>query len=285
MSELETLLDIFNLEPIEQNIFRGISRDLGLPNLFGGQVLGQALIAAARTVDPERTAYSCHAYFLRVGDASAPVIYQVKRIRDGGSFNTRHIVAIQHGRPIFDMSASFQVPEQGFEHQDSFPEDVPEPEGLKNQRELYADEHGDLPGILAASRPIEIRPIAPEYPRPAAPLPAASRSWFRATEPVGDDPGLHHALLAYASDFELLVTSLLPHGVSPLRREVFVASLDHALWFHRPFRIDDWLLYDIQSPNAASGRGLSWGRIYARDGRLVASVAQEGLMRRRKDNG
>jgi acyl-CoA thioesterase-2 len=279
VNELKKLLEIFELEPIEQNIFRGVSYDLGFPNLFGGQVLGQALIAAARTVEPERSAHSFHAYFLRPGDAKAPIVYQVNCIRDGGSFTTRHITAIQHGRPIFDMSASFQLPEAGFEHQDSMPADVPPPGDLKSQQELHADNNGRLPDTLVVSRPVEIRPVIPSAGDREA---ARSRSWFRSIEPMPADPRMHQALLAYASDFELLATALLPHSVSPMRGEIFGASLDHALWIHRPFRIDDWLLYDRHSPNACNGRGLGWGKIYSRDGRLVASVAQEGLIRKRK---
>lgn len=279
MNELKKLLKIFELEPIEQNIYRGVSYDLGFPNLFGGQVLGQALLAAARTVETERSVHSFHAYFLRPGDAKAPVVYQVNCIRDGGSFTTRHILAIQHGRPIFDMSASFQLPEAGFEHQDTIPADVPPPEDLKSQKELHIDSEGRLPDDLAVSRPVEIRPVPPSEGDHEA---ARNRSWFRSIGPMPDDPRMHQALLAYASDFELLLTALLPHGVAPTRREIFGASLDHALWIHRPFRIDDWLLYDRHSPNACNGRGLSWGKIYSRDGRLVASVAQEGLIRRRK---
>jgi len=279
VSESETLLKIFDLEPIERNIFRGVSHDLGLPNLFGGQVLGQALIAAARTVDAERPPHSCHAYFLRPGDAAAPVVYQVNCIRDGGSFTTRHILAIQHGRPIFDMSASFQVPEQGFEHQDAIPGNLPPPEDLETRQVLYADRNGRLPESPSVSRPIEIRPITPAPDDHEA---GNSRCWFRSITAVPDDPGMHQALLAYASDFELLATATLPHGVSLRDGSLFAASLDHALWIHRPFRMEDWLLYDIHSPNACSGRGLSWGRVYSRDGRLVASVAQEGLIRKRK---
>lgn len=282
MDNLNRLLDIFDLESIDQNIFRGKSYDLGLPNLFGGQVLGQALMAAAKTVEPERIAHSCHAYFLRAGDADAPVVYEVNRIRDGGSFTTRHILAIQHGRPIFDMSASFQLPEEGFEHQDPFPADIPDPETLKSQQELHADEENRLPGLFMTLRPVEIRPVPQRHDHDVKPQTASSQNWFRAVDPVPDDPRIHQVLLAYASDFELLITSLLPHGVSPRRGEVFGASLDHALWIHRPFRIDEWLLYDIHSPNACNGRGLSWGKIYSRDGRLVASVAQEGLIRRKR---
>lgn len=282
MNDVNTMLDIFNLETIEVDIFRGVSFDLGLPNLFGGHVLGQALMAAVKTVEPERIAHSCHAYFLRAGDAGAPVIYQVNRIRDGGSFTTRHILAIQHGRPIFDMSASFQIPEEGFEHQDTFPADIPDPESLKSQQELYADETNQLPGKFMTLRPVEIRPVPQRHGDDVEPQTAASQNWFRAVEAVPDDSRIHQALLAYASDFELLIASLLPHDVTPRSGEVFGASLDHALWIHRPFRIDEWLLYDIHSPNACNGRGLSWGKIYSRDGRLIASVAQEGLIRRRR---
>lgn len=279
MNELKKLLQIFELEPIERNIFRGASHDLGLPNLFGGQVLGQALVAAARTVEAERPAHSCHAYFLRPGDAKSPVVYQVDCLRDGGSFTTRHVTAVQHGRPIFELSASFQLPERGFEHQDSLPEGVPPPEGLKTQQELYADRHGRLPEPLAVARPVEIRPVLPGDEEKQH---ARQRSWFRAVAKLPDDARLHQALLAYASDFELLATAMLPHGLSWINGNVFGASLDHALWLHRPFRIDDWLLYDIHSPNAGNGRGLSWGKIFSRDGKLVATVAQEGLMRKRK---
>ncbi|MBA1145944.1 acyl-CoA thioesterase II [Ectothiorhodospiraceae bacterium WFHF3C12] len=279
---MNTLLEIFHLETIEQNIFRGVSYDLGFPNLFGGQVLGQALMAATQTVDPERIAHSCHAYFLRAGDAKAPIVYQVNRIRDGGTFNTRHIVAIQHGRPIFDMSASFQLPEDGFEHQEPAPPNVPEPETLKTQQELYADEDGRLPEPLTIARPVEIRPVDPMDKRVPEKRPASRCNWLRATEPMPDDHRMHQALLAYASDFELLSTALLPHGASIMNGDVFAASLDHALWLHRPFRMDDWLLYEMESPNACNSRGLNFGRIYDREGTLVASVAQEGLVRKRR---
>lgn len=282
MTGLKTLLEIFELEPIEQNIFRGVSYDLGFPNLFGGQVLGQALMAATQTVERDRVAHSCHAYFLRAGDAKAPIVYQVNRIRDGRSFTTRHILAIQHGRPIFDMSASFQVPEEGFEHQEPMPLEVPQPETLKTQQALYADEDGRLPEPLSIARPVEIRPVDPQDKRRSEPGEPARQNWFRATEPMPDDVNMHHALLAYASDFELLSTALMPHGKSIMNGEVFAASLDHALWIHRPFRLDDWLLYDMHSPNACNSRGLNFGRIYSRDGTLVASVAQEGLIRPRR---
>lgn len=282
MSGLNTLLEIFHLEVIEQNIFRGVSYDLGFPNLFGGQVLGQALMAATQTVEPDRIAHSCHAYFLRAGDAKAPIVYQVNRIRDGGTFNTRHILAIQHGRPIFDMSASFQLPEDGYEHQDPAPTGVPEPETLKTQQALYADEDGRLPEPLTIARPVEIRPVDPMDKRQPEKRTAHRCNWFRATEPMPDDQRMHQALLAYASDFELLSTSLLPHGASIMNGDVFAASLDHALWLHRPFRMDEWLLYVMDSPNACNSRGLNFGRIYDRAGRLVASVAQEGLIRERR---
>ena len=283
MTGLEALLQIFELEPIEEDIFRAVSYDLGFPNLFGGQVVGQALLAAARTVAPEREAHSLHAYFMRAGDAKAPVVYQVARPRDGRSFTTRHVTAVQHGRPIFEMSASFQIREQGYEHQIPMPEDVPPPEELKSHRELYEAKADRLPDrlreTLLCERPVEIRPARPIPEIKNEPREPIKQLWFRAAGPVPDDPQLHQAVLAYASDFELLGTSMLPHGVTFFEGKVQAASLDHALWIHRPFRVDDWLLYDTDSPNASNARGLNFGRIFSRDGTLVASVAQEGLVR------
>lgn len=283
MTGLEALLQIFELEPIEKDIFRAVSYDLGFPNLFGGQVVGQALLAAARTVDPAREAHSMHAYFMRAGDAKNPVVYQVARPRDGRSFSTRHVTAIQHGRPIFEMSASFQIREEGYEHQAPMPEDVPPPEDLKSHRELYEQEHDELPDrlreTLLCERPVEIRPARPIPGIKAKPREPIKQLWFRAAGPVPNDPQLHQAVLGYASDFELLGTSMLPHGVTFFEGKIQAASLDHALWIHRPFRVDDWLLYHSESPNASNARGLNFGRIYSRDGTLVASVAQEGLIR------
>lgn len=283
MASLSKLLELFELEQIEQNIFRGISDDLGFRQLFGGQVLGQGLMAAARTVDPERQAHSLHAYFLRAGDAHAPIVYQVNRTRDGRSFSTRHVLAIQHGRPIFDLSVSFQVPEDGFEHQDSMPEGIPEPETLKSQQEIYAASDRvpeELREQMTRVRPVELRPVNVIEKFNPEPQEALKYIWFRAAGGVPDDTRLHQAVLAYASDFELLGTSMLPHGVSFIQNDIQAASLDHALWIHRPFRVDEWLLYCMTSPNASNARGLASGRIFSRDGRLVASVMQEGLTRK-----
>lgn len=282
-NKLTRLLEIFQLEQIEHNIFRGVSYDLGFPALFGGQVLGQALMAANHTVGPERQAHSMHAYFLRPGDAHAPIVYQVTRTRDGRSFTTRHVRAIQHGQPIFDMSASYQTPEQNFEHQDAMPQGLPEPESLKNLQELYGDNQG-LPDYvrdqMTRDRPVEMRPVSnfeKLNPEPREPF---KHIWFRAAGKVPDDPQLHQAVLAYASDFELLGTTMLPHGVSFVQKDIQAASLDHALWIHRPFRVDEWLLYSMHSSNMYNSRGLAHGQIFNRAGQLVASVAQEGLVRR-----
>lgn len=282
-NKLTKLLEIFQLEQIEHNIFRGVSYDLGFPALFGGQVLGQALMAANHTVDSERQAHSMHAYFLRPGDAHAPIVYQVTRTRDGRSFTTRHVRAIQHGQPIFDMSASYQTQEENFEHQDAMPPGLPEPEGLKNMLELYGDNE-QVPEFvrnqILRDRPVEMRPvnvIEKSDPKPREPI---KYVWFRAAGKVPEDSRLHQAVLAYASDFELLGTTMLPHGVSFLQKDIQAASLDHALWIHRPFRVDEWLLYSMNSSNMYNSRGLAHGQIFSRDGQLVASVAQEGLVRR-----
>ena len=282
-NKLTKLLEIFQLEQIEHDIFRGVSYDLGFPALFGGQVLGQALMAASLTVAPERQAHSMHAYFLRPGDANAPIVYLVTRTRDGRSFTTRHVRPIQHGQPIFDMSASFHVHEENFEHQDPMPEGLPEPESLKNLQELYGS-NAQLPDYvreqMMRERPVEMRPVnvlEKLNPEPQEPV---KYVWFRAAGTVPDDPRLHQAVLAYASDFELLGTTMLPHGVSFVQKDIQAASLDHALWIHRPFRVDEWLLYRMTSSNMYNSRGLAHGQIYNRAGQLVASVAQEGLVRR-----
>lgn len=288
VSRLTKLLELFELEQIEQNIFRGVSYDLGFRSLFGGQVLGQALMAATRTVEPDRQAHSLHAYFLRAGDANAPIVYQVNRIRDGRSFTTRHVLAIQHGRPIFDMSASFQLPEEGFDHQDEMPADIPPPEGLKNVQELYRDNEKVPEKVreqMTRERPVEMRPVNVIEKYNPQPREALKYIWFRAAGGVPDDQRLHQAVLAYASDFELLGTAMLPHGVSFVQDEILAASLDHSLWIHRPFRVDDWLLYRMTSPNMYNARGLARGQIFSRDGTLVASVMQEGLIRRLQPGG
>lgn len=283
MSESSRLVDLFDLERIDQNVFRGVSHDIGFVRLFGGQVLGQALIAAARTVEPDRQAHSMHAYFLRPGDAFAPVLYQVTRTRDGRSFSTRHILAIQDGKTIFDMSVSFHTQEENFDHQEPMPEGVPAPETLKNLRQLNAD-NPEMPDFLSdrigKERPVEMRPVnGAERPDPE-PAEALRYTWFRVKEKLPDELCLHQAALAYASDFEFLGTALMPHGVSFMQKKILSASLDHAVWLHRPFRADDWLLYRMSSPNMANARGLLRGEIFSRDGTLVASVMQESLIRR-----
>ncbi len=282
MSMTQELIKLLQVEPLELNLFRGTSGDIGSRAVFGGQVLGQALAAAAATVDADRPAHSLHAYFLRPGDKRAPIIYDVDRIRDGNSFTTRRVVAIQHGRPIFNMSASFQVREEGAEHADVMPQ-VPGPEGLTPESELMAGVVATLPEHLRAAyervRPIEIRPVSPFDPLSPEPRPPLFNAWVRAAEPLPDLPVLHQAMLAYTSDFYLLHAALLPHAMSFFDPALHIASLDHAMWFHRPFRMDDWLLYVTESPSASNARGLCRGRFFTRDGKLVASTMQEGLIR------
>jgi len=275
------LIHLLTLERLEENLFRGESRDIGSKQVYGGQVLGQALSASAQTVD-DRHIHSLHAYFLRPGDMAAPIVYEVDRQRDGRSFSSRRVVAIQHGRPILNMAASFQIDEQGFDHQAPMPE-VPPPDALHDVKD-----HPDLPldrlpektrRFICSDRPLEFRFVEdPQYfgAEPREPL---KHIWFRAADQLPDNRQLHEALLAYASDYGLMVTALRPHGVSTLEKNLQLASLDHAMWFHRPFKADQWLLYACDSPNATSNRGLARGAIYDQEGRLVASTAQEGLMR------
>jgi acyl-CoA thioesterase-2 len=281
---LQELLELLRLERIEQNLFRGQSQDLGWGAIFGGQVLGQALSAAAQTVPADRPVHSLHGYFLRQGVASKPVVYDVDFIRDGKSFTTRRVVAIQNGQAIFSMSASFQQLEDGYDHAATMPS-MPGPDDLVSEAELgrkLADKIPDaLRKIVMADRPIEIRPVEPSNPlRPVA-KPPQRAVWFRAVDSLPDDPALHRYLLAYASDFHFLATAMQPHAVSWLVPGMQVASLDHAMWFHRPFRMDEWLLYVIDSPSASGARGLVRGQLFTRDGVLVASTVQEGLMRHR----
>ncbi len=280
---LKELLDLLQLEKIEENIFRGQSQDLGFGSVFGGQVLGQALSAAYRTVSTGRRAHSLHAYFLRMGDALRPIVYQVDRIRDGKSFTTRRVVALQKGQAIFNMAASFQVDEPGFEHQESPPPQIPGPEGIASEFEIAQSVADKIPSSirdkLLCRKPIEIRPIDPINPFSPDKRAPIRYSWFRTIERIPDDPAVHQYLLAYASDFGLVITSLYPHGHSFWEPDMQVASLDHAMWFHRDFRMDDWLLYIMSSPNASRARGLNNGRIYSRDGKLLASIVQEGLIR------
>ncbi len=286
MSEvLKQLVEMLSLERIEQNLFRGQSQDLGWGQVFGGQVLGQALSAAAQTVPAERVVHSFHGYFLLTGRVDMPIVYDVDRIRDGKSFTTRRVVAIQNGQAIFSMSASFQVHEEGFEHQDTMPE-VPGPDGLPSQVELARRIADRIPTPLRerfiADSPIEIRPLQPHNPLAPKARPPKSAAWLRTNGALPDDPAVHRYMLAYASDFNFLGTSMFPHGVSWLSPNMQVASLDHAMWFHRPFRMDDWLLQVVESPSASGGRGLVRAHFFNREGVLVASTAQEGLIRKRR---
>lgn len=282
---LDDLVALLSLERIEENLYRGQSQDLGWGTVFGGQVLGQALSAAARTVPAERHVHSMHAYFLRPGDVSRPIVYDVDRIRDGTSFTTRRVVAIQSGRPIFNLSASFQLDEPGFEHQDPMPE-APPPESLPTEKERAARLAGRLPPMflrrMEEERPFEMRWTDPDAdPFRPEPRPARRMVWMRTAGPLADDPALHRYLLAYASDFGFVSTSLLPHGVSGISPGMQMASLDHIMYFHRPLRCDDWLLYVMESPAAHGARGLVRGGFFSRDGRLLASTVQEGLIRQR----
>ena len=278
---LADLITLLRLERIEDNIFRGDSRDIGSPQVFGGQVLGQALSAAQHTIE-ERVAHSLHAYFLRRGDMNAPIVYEVDRARDGGSFSNRRVVAIQHGRPILNLAASFQDPEDGFSHQAEMPE-VPPPDGLKDLTDIDDEVLASVPmklrRFMADKRPFEFRPVEPVRLDSREKRPPSKQVWIRAVDALPDDRALHQNLLAYVSDFELLATSTLPHGVSLSGGNMIMASLDHALWFHRDFRIDEWLLYSMDSPNAVGARGLSRGQMFTQSGTLVASTSQEGLVR------
>lgn len=278
---LEDLIGLLRLERIEDNIFRGDSRDIGSPQVFGGQVIGQALSAAQNTVD-NRIAHSLHAYFLRRGDVNAPIIYEVDRSRDGGSFSNRRVVAIQHGRPILNLAASFQDAEDGLEHQIKMP-DVPGPEGLKDLTDIAKGMLEHIPSkmrrFLTDKRPFEFRHVEPVSFEVPEKLPPKKHIWIRAVDALPDNPALHQNLLTYVSDYELLGTATLPHGLSFTRGHIIMASLDHALWFHGDVKMDEWLLYAMDSPNSSGARGLTRGELFTQDGRLVASTAQEGLMR------
>jgi len=284
---LQDLVALLDLEPLEVNLFRGQSRDLGGRSVFGGQVIGQALVAATRTVEAS-VPHSAHAYFLRPGDMDLPIVYEVDRVRDGRHFSARRVQAIQHGQPILTMIASFQLPEDGPEHQAPMP-DVPAPEALRDHRELAEEWLQAVPvdtqmrvrDALLRQVAIEFRPVTPWNPLQPQAHPPQQCIWFRAAGELPQDSQLHRSVLAYASDFNLLSTALMPHRFSFLASDTAVASIDHALWFHREVRADDWLLYAMDSPSAQGARGFSRGLIYCRDGRLVASVAQENLMRRR----
>ncbi|MBN9045061.1 MAG: acyl-CoA thioesterase II [Rhizobiales bacterium] len=280
---MRELLATLDLETLEVDLFRGRSPQVGWQRVFGGQVIGQALIAAQRTVDPERHVHSLHGYFVRPGDPSIPIVYEVDRIRDGSSFTTRRVLARQHGKAIFSLSASFQVDEAGLDHQIAMPQGLPQPEELLGDRDIkerylqLAPEN--VRRYWRQERPIEIRPVSLTHYFSREKLAPTQNVWVRAMGIVPDDRALQAAILAYLSDMTLLDTSLHPHGRSIFDRDLQVASLDHAMWFHRPFKLDDWLLYTQDTPSASGARGFNRGAFYTRDGILVASVAQEGLIR------
>lgn len=285
-STVQKLLDLLDLEAIEHNIYRGYNRDIGTGRIFGGQVLAQALVAARRTVEDARPAHSMHGYFILEGDLSAPVVYFVDRLRDGRSYCTRRVTAIQHGEAIFNMSSSFHRHEEGPEHQMSM-RDTVGPEELRDELDVIREHAEQIPktvrGVLTQDRVLDIRPVDfPEeifQPERRAPK---QRYWMKTVTPLPDDPLIHQAILAYASDYGLLGAALRPHGVTFRDPGVMVASLDHAIWYHRPFRFDEWLLYVVESPSSGAGRGFSRGTFFTRDGTLVASVAQEGVVRLRR---
>lgn len=283
---LDLLLDLLDLEPLEVNIYRGQNRDIGSGRAFGGQVFAQALVAARRTLEEDREAHSVHGYFILPGDVSAPIVYFVDRLRDGKSFTTRRVTAIQHGQAIFNMAVSFHRSEEGFTHEPAMPEVRP-PESLQNELELIRavahkfPEH--LRKIYTQERPIDFRPVDPVNPFEPDARSAIKHMWLRALGEMSDEQMVHQAVLAYASDYGLLATALLPHALSLQMPKIQAASLDHSMWFHRPFRADEWLLYQMESPTAGGARGFTRGSIFSRDGKLVASVAQEGLLRVRDD--
>ncbi|UDL87575.1 acyl-CoA thioesterase II [Mesorhizobium sp. PAMC28654] len=282
---MDELLDILDLEKLEHNLYRGRSPQVEWQRVFGGQTIAQALVAAQRTVEPDRHVHSLHGYFMRPGDIKVPIIYEVDRIRDGGSFTTRRVLAIQHGQAIFSLEASFQVDEKGLEHQFTLPGDVPPPEGLQTQRELLEKaEH--VPAAIrrfwARERPLELRPVNLEHYESRDKLPPRQNVWIRLAGPVPDDRALQSVLLAYLSDMTLLDTSTFAHGRGLFDPDIQAASLDHSMWFHRQHPLDGWLLYVQDSPSSSGSRGFSRGTLYARDGTLIASVAQEGLIRLRR---
>lgn len=280
---LEQLISVLELKKISENHYEGCSEDLGFPNVFGGQVCGQAMMAAYKSVE-DRIAHSMHGYFLRAGDPNLPIQYEVQALRDGGSFSARRVIARQYDKEIFTLNASFQAPETGFDHQIDMP-DATEPDVLLSELEMRRRFKHLIPDKLreqfTRDRPIEIRPVNPvNYSNPDVRAPY-KQNWFRAVGDLPDDQYLHQCILTYASDFGLLGTSMLPHGVSFAQKGMQVASIDHALWFHRPFRVDEWLLYDMDSPSASAGRGFNRGNVFNQKGELVASVCQEALIRKK----
>lgn len=285
MSQVLTdLLSLLELEKIEHGIYRGQSQDLGFKALFGGQVMGQAVSAALETVDEDRIIHSLHSYFLRPGDAEKPVVYEVENIRDGKSFNTRRVKAIQNGKPIYYMTASFQLAEEGFEHQDKMPI-VSQPDEISSYSDFIFDHQEFIPenirGKFLSEKPIEVRPIQKyNWVRPEKSDPIC-QMWIKANGTLSDARKAHFCMLSYCSDFQFLTTSLMPHGATHWDPNFQIASVDHAMWFHRPFRIDEWLLYSTESPSASGGRGLVKGQIFNQKGELVASTMQEGVIRQR----
>ena len=284
-SSIERLIELLDLESIEKNIFRGESQDIGSPQVFGGQVLGQALIAASRTVE-NRDVHSLHAYFLRRGDFEAPIVYEVDRARDGGSFSNRRVIAVQHGEQIFNMTASFQKPEEGLEHQTTMPK-VPQPEELEDLRDLIKPEWVEklpprMQRMLTRQRPFEVRPVELPYFLNNKTKEPIKHAWIRVKGSIPKDFQLHQALLAYISDYNLLTTAILPHGTNFMQNRFQMASLDHAMWFHKTCLVNEWMLFAYDSPRSSGARGFATGYIFSQGGILIASMAQEGLMRIRK---
>jgi acyl-CoA thioesterase-2 len=283
---MQELLDILDLERLEHNLYRGRSPRTSWQRVFGGQVVGQALVAAQRTVDDDRHVHSLHSYFMRPGDTTVPIVYEVERLRDGGSFTTRRVTAIQHGQAIFSLEASFQIEEGGLDHQFPVPLDVPHPDTLMDGRELIATFGDRVPENIRRywerERPIEMKPVFLEHYTSREKLPPMQQIWIRVTGPVPDDRATRSVILAYLSDMTLLDTSTFAHGRGLFDPDIQAASLDHAMWFHRQHSLDGWMLYSQDSPSASGARGFTRGLIYGQDGTLVASVAQEGLIRLRK---
>lgn len=282
MTPAEKLITTLQLEELDFCLFRGDTIDVGSPFVFGGQVLAQALNAATRTVAEDRFAHSLHAYFILPGDKSKPIIYDVENIRDGKSFTTRRIVAKQNGKAIFNMAASFQKEEKGLNHQVDIP-DLPPPEQLQSFSDIFKQFLSETGiksfGLFSEDHPIEARPVEVYNPFEPGTRPAKRQIWFRWKGAIPEDPNLHRYILTYFSDFSLLVSALLPHDISYFKHKLQIASLDHAMWFHRNFNLGEWMLYTMDSPSASNGRGFSKGQIFTRDGDLVATVTQEGLIR------
>lgn len=281
--QLQELLNLHQLERLEVGLFRGECEHLGLPQVYGGQVIGQALSAAGYTVDSDRTVHSFHSYFLHPGDINHPIIYDVEKLRDGKSLSTRRVKAIQHGRPIFYLTASYQGQIEGLEHQEAQMPNVPGPENFPSETQLAQTMKEamspSMQNVFCNEKPIEVRPVVVNNPFAPEALPAKQYLWIKANGQLPDDPLLHQYLLGYASDWGFLVTALFPHKVSLFTPKFQVATIDHSMWFHRPFKMDEWLLYVIDSPTSSNGRGLVRGEIFDQQGNLVATAVQEGVMR------